>query len=135
MSTYTVSSDVWSVGLTIIELAKGCYPYPPETFANVFAQLSAIVGGPAPKLPKGYSDDAQDFVAKWLVLTFASCAKTNERPSLLKDPNARPTYHQLLEHPFLLADKDAEVDMPAWVTEALARKSTRGVIPLASVEA
>ena len=67
LSTYTVSSDVWSVGLSIIELAKGCYPYPPETFANVFAQLSAIVHGPAPTLPKGYSDDANDFVAKWYV--------------------------------------------------------------------
>ena len=64
-STYTVSSDVWSVGLTIIELAKGCYPYPPETFANVFAQLTAIVHGPSPTLPKGYSKDAHDFVAKW----------------------------------------------------------------------
>lgn len=64
-STYTVSSDVWSVGLSIIELAKGCYPYPPETFANVFAQLQAIVGGPAPTLPKGYSAEAHDFVARW----------------------------------------------------------------------
>ena len=64
-STYTVSSDVWSVGLSIIELARGCYPYPPETFANVFAQLTAIVHGPAPTLPKGYSAEAQNFVALW----------------------------------------------------------------------
>jgi len=64
-SSYTASSDVWSVGLSIVELAKGCYPYPPETFANVFAQLTAIVHGPAPTLPSGYSQDAHDFVAKW----------------------------------------------------------------------
>lgn len=70
LATYTVSSDVWSVGLSIIELAKGCYPYPPETFANVFAQLQAIVYGPAPVLPKGYSDEANDFVAKWYVSLF-----------------------------------------------------------------
>ena len=67
LSTYTVSSDVWSVGLSIIELARGCYPYPPETFANVFAQLTAIVHGPAPTLPKGYSAEAHDFVARWYV--------------------------------------------------------------------
>lgn len=119
LSTYTVSSDVWSVGLSIIELAKGCYPYPPETFANVFAQLTAIVNGPAPTLPVGYSDDAQDFVAK----------------CLLKDPNARPTYAQLLEHPFLLADKDSDVDMAAWVAQALERRAERGVVPIATVEA
>jgi mitogen-activated protein kinase kinase len=65
VSTYTVASDVWSVGLSIIELAKGCYPYPPETFANVFAQLTAIVNGAPPTLPPGYSDDANDFIAKW----------------------------------------------------------------------
>ena len=65
VSTYTVSSDVWSVGLTIIELAMGCYPYPPETYQNVFAQLQAIVHGPPPKLPDHYSATAQDFVASW----------------------------------------------------------------------
>ncbi|WOO78807.1 Protein kinase wis1 [Vanrija pseudolonga] len=118
VSTYTVSSDVWSVGLSIIEIAKGTYPYPPETFANVFAQLTAIVNGPAPTLPKGYSADAHDFVAK----------------CLLKDPNQRPTYAQLLEHPFLKADKDADVDMAGWVASAMERQSHRGVVPLQEVE-
>ncbi|BEJ16460.1 hypothetical protein CspHIS471_0510650 [Cutaneotrichosporon sp. HIS471] len=117
VSTYTVSSDVWSVGLSIIELAKGCYPYPPETFSNVFAQLTAIVNGPAPTLPPGYSDDANDFIAK----------------CLLKDPAARPTYGELLQHPFLLADKASDVDMAAWVAHALERQAKRVVIPLAEV--
>ncbi|ORX41100.1 kinase-like domain-containing protein [Kockovaella imperatae] len=110
LSTYTVSSDVWSAGLSIVELARGCYPYPPETFANVFAQLTAIVHGAAPRLPKGYSEDAHDFVAKCLT----------------KDPNGRPTYAQLLEHPFLLADKDSDVDMAGWVAQALERRAVRG---------
>ena len=55
------------MGLSIIELAMGCYPYPPETYSNVFAQLQAIVHGPPPRLPEGYSDVAQDFVAQWFV--------------------------------------------------------------------
>jgi serine/threonine protein kinase len=29
LGAYTVSSDVWSVGLTAIEMALGHYPYPP----------------------------------------------------------------------------------------------------------
>jgi mitogen-activated protein kinase kinase len=37
--TYSVQSDVWSLGLTIIECAMGRYPYPPETFNNIFSQL------------------------------------------------------------------------------------------------
>ena len=135
LATYTVSSDVWSVGLSIIELAKGCYPYPPETFANVFAQLQAIVYGPAPALPTGYSDEANDFVAKWCVPRPRALVDTPLTCSLLKDPNARPTYAQLLQHPFLQGEKDLEVDMAGWVAESLERRSKRGVKALALVEA
>lgn len=45
----------------------GTYPYPPETYANVFAQLSAIVQGDPPCLPDGFSDEACDFVQRWWV--------------------------------------------------------------------
>lgn len=38
--TYSVQSDVWSLGLTIIECAMGQYPYPPEISASIFSQLS-----------------------------------------------------------------------------------------------
>lgn len=62
---YTVSSDVWSLGLSLIELAMGHFPYPPETYANVFAQLTAIIHGDPPTLPDGFSDEANDFVSKW----------------------------------------------------------------------
>ena len=38
--TYSVQSDIWSLGLSIIECAMGQYPYPPETYDNIFSQLS-----------------------------------------------------------------------------------------------
>lgn len=38
--TYSVQSDIWSLGLSIIECAMGQYPYPPETYHNIFSQLS-----------------------------------------------------------------------------------------------
>ena len=41
--TYSVQSDIWSLGLTIIECGMGQYPYPPETYDNIFSQLSVIV--------------------------------------------------------------------------------------------
>jgi mitogen-activated protein kinase kinase len=80
LGTYTVASDVWSLGLCIIEFCVGHYPYPPETYSNVFAQLQAIVHGDPPGLPDGYSKKADDFVA--------GC--------LQKDANKRPNYGQML---------------------------------------
>ena len=48
--TYSVQSDIWSLGLTIIECALGRYPYPPETYNNIFSQLS--VSPPIPAFQK-----------------------------------------------------------------------------------
>ena len=102
--TYTVSSDVWSLGLSMIEIGMGKYPYPPETYSNVFAQLTAIVHGDSPELPgqpdplleevtgegeagekkkatrNVYSDTARDWVARCLA----------------KEPERRATYAELL---------------------------------------
>ncbi|CAL3962230.1 unnamed protein product [Diplocarpon coronariae] len=84
--TYSVQSDIWSLGLSIIECAMGRYPYPPETYNNIFSQLSAIVDGEPPDLPEeGYSSVARDFV----------------HGCLNKIPKLRPTYAMLLAHPWL----------------------------------
>ncbi|RCI08591.1 hypothetical protein L249_4690 [Ophiocordyceps polyrhachis-furcata BCC 54312] len=84
--TYSVQSDIWSLGLTIIECATGRYPYPPEVSSTIFSQLSAIVEGDPPDLPKeGYSETARDFI----------------RGCLHKMPMMRATYAALLNHPWL----------------------------------
>ncbi|KAL2419561.1 Protein kinase wis1 [Exophiala dermatitidis] len=84
--TYSVQSDIWSLGLSIIECALGRYPYPPETYDNIFSQLSAIVDGDPPDLPADrFSEAAIDFV----------------RGCLNKIPRLRPTYAMLLRHAWL----------------------------------
>ncbi|KAJ5704008.1 MAP kinase kinase PBS2 [Penicillium malachiteum] len=108
--TYSVQSDIWSLGLSIIECAMGRYPYPPETFTNIFSQLHAIVHGDPPTLPDtGYSDEAHSFV----------------RACLDKNPKNRPTYSALIRHPWLeplmrppseteeAASEEAEAEAPA----------------------
>ncbi|KYG40480.1 hypothetical protein M433DRAFT_160358, partial [Acidomyces richmondensis BFW] len=95
--TYGVQSDVWSLGLTIIECGLGRYPYPPETYDNIFSQLSAIVDGQPPDLPApAFSEAARDFVA--------GC--------LNKIPKLRPTYPMLLQHAWL-----APLGKPATIVE------------------
>ncbi|KIP01288.1 hypothetical protein PHLGIDRAFT_507666 [Phlebiopsis gigantea 11061_1 CR5-6] len=110
IGTYTVSSDVWSLGLSMIEMALGHYPYPPETYANVFAQLTAIVHGAPPELPDDdYSDDARDFVTR----------------CLHRVPEMRATYGELLEHPFLVRNRALDVDMVGWVASAIKLRAAR----------
>ncbi|KAJ5767411.1 uncharacterized protein N7511_005027 [Penicillium nucicola] len=104
--TYSVQSDIWSLGLSIIECAMGRYPYPPETFNNIFSQLHAIVHGDPPTLPaEGYSEEAHAFV----------------RACLDKNPKSRPAYSMLLRHPWLAplmqpptesADEEVPSDTP-----------------------
>ncbi|KAK4229971.1 PaMKK3 MAPK kinase encoded by the PaMKK3 protein, partial [Podospora fimiseda] len=100
--TYNVQSDIWSLGLTIIECAMGRYPYPPEVSSTIFSQLSAIVEGDPPDLPsEGYSSAARDFV----------------RSCLNKIPTKRHTYPMLLQHPWIKSlskpetiEEDAEAE-------------------------
>ncbi|CAG8594220.1 9137_t:CDS:2 [Funneliformis mosseae] len=102
--TYTVQSDIWSLGLSMLELGTGKYPYPiPDKKIGMFAQLSAIVDGVPPVLPEGrFSAECRDFVAQ----------------CLNKNPQNRPTYAQLLEHPFFEKYEEADVDMKSWAEQA-----------------
>ena len=64
--TYTASSDVFSLGVSLFEIATGSYPYRPEKYDSVFAQLNAIVREATPELPNDrFSQNCRDFVTKW----------------------------------------------------------------------
>ncbi|KAL1515893.1 hypothetical protein AB1Y20_002507 [Prymnesium parvum] len=81
---YSYSADIWALGLILLELATGKYPYPkPDSY---FQLLREILQKPAPSLPSGaFSADFHD------VITLC----------LDKNPNLRPSAHDLLKHPWL----------------------------------
>jgi serine/threonine protein kinase len=63
---YSVRSDVWSVGLTLLEIAKGEFPFNIPDPCAPFELLHIIVNDPAPNLPPGkFSTEFDDFIAKW----------------------------------------------------------------------
>lgn len=84
------------------------YPYPPETYENVFAQLSAIVDGEAPGLPD--DDDTPDEVTDGLLTAdvnengdgksfkrkWSPEARDWVRRCLIKNADERATYPELL---------------------------------------
>lgn len=86
---YTVKSDVWSFGLTIMELAIGKFPFAASEQlsdaesapAGILDLLQQIVHEPAPKLPKSdaFPQILEDMIQK----------------CLYKEPERRPTPQEL----------------------------------------
>lgn len=101
-SNYDIRSDVWSLGISLMELATGKFPY--NSWLTPFEQLKQVVSDEPPRLPQGeFSNHFDDFITK----------------CLQKKYTARPNYEELLVHPFLKTHRDRETDVAAFVDEIL----------------
>lgn len=100
--SYDVRSDVWSLGISLIELATGHYPY--SNTDLVFKRLKEIVYDPSPTLPSGeFSPLFEAFVNKCLA----------------KIPDDRPKFVDLLKDPFIVQYETKAVDVAGFVSSAL----------------
>ncbi|CAK7264666.1 MAP kinase kinase (MEK) [Sporothrix epigloea] len=117
---YTVKSDVWSFGLTIMELAIGKFPFAASEQlsdaesapAGILDLLQQIVHEPAPRLPKS---DA-----------FPSILEDMIQKCLYKNPDERPTPQELFDQdPFVQAAKRTPVDLREWAVGMMERDNRK----------
>ncbi|XP_011185064.1 dual specificity mitogen-activated protein kinase kinase dSOR1 isoform X2 [Zeugodacus cucurbitae] len=124
---YSVQSDIWSLGLSLVEMAIGMYPIPPpdastlEAIFNdnpddgqqtvvepkvmaIFELLDYIVNEPPPRLEhKIFTDDFKNFVD--------ICLK--------KNPDERADLKTLLNHAWIRKAEVEEVDIAGWVCKTM----------------
>lgn len=95
---YDIRADVWSLGITLVELATGKFPY--EGCKTDFEVLTKVLQDDPPLLPPG----------KTFSVDFCSFVKD----CLTKDYKRRPKYKKLLEHHFIKRSEVEEVDVASW---------------------
>ncbi|XP_026287024.1 dual specificity mitogen-activated protein kinase kinase dSOR1 isoform X2 [Frankliniella occidentalis] len=146
---YSVQSDIWSLGLSLVEMAIGMYPIPPPdalTLANIFGTsygiseettgssssssngprpmaifelLDYIVNEPPPKLPSGLFSDA---------------FKDFVERCLKKNPEERADLKSLMNHEWIKKAEQERVEIASWVCQTMdlkPRTPTR-MVPLPS---
>ncbi|KAJ3097590.1 putative protein serine/threonine kinase, partial [Physocladia obscura] len=96
-SGYDKKADIWSLGITAIELAQGKAPYADLSVPRV---LSLIPNNEPPSLQGNYTRGFKDFV----------------NMCLQRDPQRRPTASDLLKHRFIKAAR-----RPQFLTELIER--------------
>ncbi|KYO18865.1 dual specificity mitogen-activated protein kinase kinase 7 isoform C [Alligator mississippiensis] len=102
---YDIRADVWSLGISLVELATGQFPY--KNCKTDFEVLTKVLQEDPPLLPNnmGFSVDFQSFV----------------KDCLTKDHRKRPKYNKLLEHNFIKRFETLEVDVASWFKDVMAK--------------
>ncbi|EEC10618.1 mitogen-activated protein kinase kinase MKK4, putative [Ixodes scapularis] len=108
---YDIRADVWSLGISMVELATGQFPY--KDCKTDFEVLSRVLQEKPPSLPNDGSFSPE----------FCSFVKD----CLTKDYRERPKYRELLEHPFIKRYETKEVDVAAWLAEVMDGSSEDGL--------
>ncbi|XP_042631249.1 dual specificity mitogen-activated protein kinase kinase 1 [Cyprinus carpio] len=142
---YSVQSDIWSMGLSLVEMAIGRFPIPPpdaKELEQIFGQPlegdpSASDASPKPRPPgrpgSSYGPDSRPPMAIFELLDYIVNEPPPKLPSifgtefqdfvnkcLVKNPAAeRADLKQLMVHPFIKNSEAEEVDFAGWLCSTI----------------
>lgn len=103
---YDIRADVWSLGITLVEMATGHFPY--RDCKTDFELLTKVLQDDPPMLtPNKFTREFELFV----------------RDCLMKDYKDRPKYKKLLMHPFIKKYEKEDIDVGAWYRGVMANGS------------
>jgi len=100
---YTIRSDVWSTGISLLELVQNRFPFPNDL--PPIDLMMYITQSEPPRLDDEpgvqWSDEMKDFV----------------KEALTVDALTRPTPKDMLAHPWIVGVMKQEVHMARWIRE------------------
>jgi len=138
-SQYSVASDLWSLGLSLVEISFGQYPIPPPDQQNLVQMFGpqvledpalATLMSPNPRTPKSPRAPGMKPMAIFELLEYIVNQPPPKLPykvfsenmrdfvdrCLKKNPNERPDLATLMKHPWLDGvEDDTTIDIAEWV--------------------
>ncbi|KAJ3829960.1 kinase-like domain-containing protein [Lentinula raphanica] len=98
---YTIRSDVWSTGISLLELVQNRFPFPNDL--SPIELMMYITAGEPPQLEDAggviWSAEMKDFIKQTLIV----------------DAPTRPTPKDMLSHPWIVENMKREVHMARWL--------------------
>ncbi|XP_061577766.1 dual specificity mitogen-activated protein kinase kinase 1 isoform X2 [Cololabis saira] len=140
---YSVQSDIWSMGLSLVEMAIGRFPIPPpdskeleQIFGFPVEGDGAPTESPRPRPPgcpvSLYGPDSRPPMAIFELLDYIVNEPPPKLPAifssefqefvhkcLIKTPAERADLKQLMVHPFIRQSEAEEVDFAGWLCSTI----------------
>uniref|UniRef100_A0A674MVX2 Dual specificity mitogen-activated protein kinase kinase 1 n=1 Tax=Takifugu rubripes TaxID=31033 RepID=A0A674MVX2_TAKRU len=141
---YSVQSDIWSMGLSLVEMAIGRFPIPPpdaKELEQIFGfpvegEAAFTESSPKPRAPgrpgMSYGSDSRPPMAIFELLDYIVNEPPPKLPAifsaefqdfvnkcLVKNPADRADLKQLMVHPFIKRSEAEQVDFAGWLCSTI----------------